>query len=131
MIADRLDLRTRSVHQIYTRALDRTEEGLRHSFADVAKNVRDAPRSGRPATLRSKAKLLGAGKGQSRPSKSKEKRPKVIGKSVYTQTALFLDRLQETTAPVEELLSRESFGEPGVANIPSPSHPCRPGEMLV
>lgn len=51
VIAEKLDLRLRSVHRIYTRALERTAENLRESFLDVAKNVRDAPRSGRPSTV--------------------------------------------------------------------------------
>lgn len=48
-IADKLHLRNRAVQDISGRALMRTESGLRESFIDVLRNVKDAPRSGRPA----------------------------------------------------------------------------------
>jgi hypothetical protein len=50
-IADKLALRTRSVADIYARALKRTESGLQDSFVDVVRNVRVAQRSGRPPRI--------------------------------------------------------------------------------
>lgn len=49
VIAEKLGVRHRAAHRIYSRAMERTEEGLRGSFIDVARNVQDAPRSGRPS----------------------------------------------------------------------------------
>jgi hypothetical protein len=51
LIAEKLDLELRSVHHVYSRAIQRTDEGLRDSFLDVARNVKDAERSGRPAII--------------------------------------------------------------------------------
>lgn len=50
-IAEKLDLELRSVHHIYSRAIQRSETGPRDSFLDVARNVKDAVRSGRPAII--------------------------------------------------------------------------------
>jgi hypothetical protein len=51
LIAEKLDLELRSVHHIYSRAIQRMDEGLRDSFLDVARNVKDAERSDRPAII--------------------------------------------------------------------------------
>jgi Sigma-70, region 4 len=52
VIAEKLGLQVATVQRIYTRALQRTEPGLQNSFIDVVRNVKDAPRSGRPSKNR-------------------------------------------------------------------------------
>lgn len=48
-IATKLNLNQTSVNKVYSRAMERTDSSLRDSFSAVVKNVRDAPRSGRPS----------------------------------------------------------------------------------
>jgi hypothetical protein len=83
VIAQKLGLKIPSVQQLYTRALERTDESLRESFVDVAKNVKDAPRSGRPVT--NPQKIRPSRKGQSRRSKPTEKRREAPGKPAEEQ----------------------------------------------
>lgn len=49
VIGEKLGIQPRTAHSIFARALERTEPALRHSFVDVARNAKDAPRSGRPS----------------------------------------------------------------------------------
>lgn len=51
IIAQKLNLYETTVYHIFTRAVQRTEPHLRHSFEAVVRNCRDTPRSGRPAIL--------------------------------------------------------------------------------
>jgi hypothetical protein len=51
VIADILDLRKRTIIDIYNRALKRTPEVLRNSFIELVQHVDDAPRSGRPSII--------------------------------------------------------------------------------
>ena len=51
VIAEKLDIRPQTVRDIYSRAIERTQPDLRGSFMDVVRNVKDAPRSGRPAII--------------------------------------------------------------------------------
>ncbi|ERF74863.1 hypothetical protein EPUS_03247 [Endocarpon pusillum Z07020] len=128
-IGEKLDLKIRSVHQVYSRAMRRTEEHLRNSFVDVAKNVRDAPRSGRPATGRSKRKPRASrAKGQVPPAESAEPRLEGPGGSAEAQRPLVGPGQVNASVPVSALLgsdagNRESPAEPAVPNAPSSPRP--------
>ncbi|KAF7504717.1 hypothetical protein GJ744_001786 [Endocarpon pusillum] len=129
-IGEKLDLKIRSVHQVYSRAMRRTEEHLRNSFVDVAKNVKDAPRSGRPATGRSKRKPRASrAKGQAPPpAQSTETRPEVPGGSAEEQRPLLGPGQVNASVPVSALLrsdagNRESPAEPAVPSAPSSPRP--------
>jgi hypothetical protein len=50
-IADKLDLQKRTAHEIYQRAVQRTEEGSKDSFFAVVQNVKDKKRTGRPPII--------------------------------------------------------------------------------
>lgn len=110
-IGEKLDLKIRSVHQVYSRAMRRTEEHLRNSFVEVAKNVRDAPRSGRPATGRSKRKPRASrAKGQAPPppAESAETRPEVPGGSAEEQRPLLGPGQVNASGPVSALLGSDA-----------------------
>jgi hypothetical protein len=50
-IADKLDIRKRTAHEIYQRAVQRTEEDSKDSFFAVVQNVKDKKRAGRPPII--------------------------------------------------------------------------------
>ncbi len=105
--------------------MQRTEEHLRTSFVDVAKNVRDAPRSGRPATGRSKRKPRASrAKGRAPPAESGETRPEVSGSSAEERRPLVVPGAVVANLPMGGLVgtdagNRESRAEPAVSSAPS------------
>ena len=126
-IGEKLDLKIRSVHQVYSRAMRRTEEHLRNSFVDVAKNVRDAPRSGRPATGRSKRKPRASrAKGQARPAESAETRPEAPGGSAEEQRPLVGPGQVNASVPVGGLMGSDAGNKESPAEPAAPSAPSSP-----
>jgi len=126
VIAQKLGLKIPAVQQLYTRALERTDPSLRESFVDVAKNVKDAPRSGRPVT--NPKKIRASRKGQSRPSKQTDKTRQVPGKPVEEQQARPMEdpkgpsNVMNGVAASEEV-SEGAYGETTHSLVPSHPQP--------
>lgn len=111
-IGEKLELRPRSAHRICSRAQQRTRADLRDSFQDVAKNVKDAPRSGRPAIhppgykrVRSKKKktptmtATGAGAGAGATS-GQEEESGLDDRSAVTDDPAVLNETADMNRPV-------------------------------
>jgi hypothetical protein len=133
-IAEKLGLKMPSVHQLYSRALERTDPSLRESFVDVAKNVKDAPRSGRPVTNPNKTRA--SRKGKSRRSKNPDKTREIPGKPVEEQQPLPItdpkgpsNLMNGVTA--SEVVSQSTHGDPTPSNPPSHSQPQGPVTSMV
>jgi hypothetical protein len=135
VIAQKLGLKIPSVQQLYTRALERTDPSLRESFVDVAKNVKDAPRSGRPVTNPKNARA--SRKAQSRRSKQTEKTREVPGKSLEEQQPLPMEDptgpssvVNGVTASAEEV-NGGIYGELTLSHVQSDTQPHGSGKNMV